>query len=496
MRKALLISYRFPPQGGGGVQRTLKYTKYLRQFGWEPVVHTARNPFWPVWDESLLEDVPEGVRIYKTRAFEFERFESRLQGLLGARTQNGGSAPPVREAAAAASAGAGSKVTAPASTGTGSKAADPASAGAGSKRRGGSRLSEVSALVHKHLLIPDPQIAWLPGALLDGMRILHRERPSVIHSSSPPNSVHLFAGLLAKRARLPWVADFRDPWTDGPRRRRNYENNRPRERIEMAAERWVIRHADRVVVSAPSLRERFLGKYPFLAPERVSVLTNGFDPEDFEMEEVSEPLLEPGRFHVVGTGNIEAMFDRRPLYEAIAALIRENEGVGRDLTVTLVGAKKGPYQEELHALGLEERVRYPGWVPHSRSVRYLHEADALIMCQLPHAGGGGEKLSGKCFEYLNMRKPIVCLTVPGLNADLLSESGLGHNVDPFDAAEIARTLRELHGRRGEKAAAVEEVIARFDRRSLTGRLAAIFDEVTSDGGVANAASSPSSAEHR
>ena len=473
MRKALLISYRFPPQGGGGVQRTLKYTKYLRQFGWEPVVHTAKNPFWPVWDESLLEDVPEGVRVYKTRAFEFERFESRLQGVLGAKAQNGASAPPpVRPAATSAS-----------------TEARP-------KQRGGSRLRAVSALVHKHLLIPDPQIAWLPGALLDGMRILQRERPSVIYSSSPPNSVHLFAGLLAKRARLPWVADFRDPWTDGPRRRRNYENNRPRERIEMAAERWVIRHADRVVVSAPSLRERFLSKYPFLAPERVSVLTNGFDPEDFEIEEVSEPLLEPGRFHVVGTGNIEAMFDRRPLYQAIAALIRENEGAGRDLTVTLVGAKKGPYQEELRALGLEERVRYPGWVPHSRSVRYLHEADALIMCQLPHAGGGGEKLSGKCFEYLNMRKPIICLTVPGLNADLLRESGLGHNVDPFDAAEIARTLRELHGRRGEKAVAVEEVISRFDRRSLTGRLAAIFDEVTSDGYAANAASSPSSAEHR
>jgi hypothetical protein len=95
-----------------------------------------------------------------------------------------------------------------------------------------------------------------------------------------------------------------------------------------------------------------------------------------------------------------------------------------------------------------------------------------------------------------MRKPIICLTVPGLNADLLRESGLGHNVDPFDAAEIARTLRELHGRRGEKAVAVEEVISRFDRRSLTGRLAAIFDEVTSDGYAANAASSPSSAEHR
>jgi glycosyltransferase involved in cell wall biosynthesis len=473
MRKALLISYRFPPQGGGGVQRTLKYTKYLREFGWEPVVHTALNPFWPVWDASLLRDIPNDVRVYKTRAFEFERFESRLQGWFGSRAQNGATASPKIAAAAATS-----------------------PANARPKPRGGSRLGAVRELVHKHLLIPDPQVAWVPGALLDGLRIVRRERVTLIHSSSPPNSVHLFAGLLARRARLPWVADFRDPWTDGPRRRRNYENNRLRERVEKAAERWVVRNADRVVVSAPSLRDRFLKKYPFLEPGRVVVLTNGFDPEDFAMEDVAEPLLEPGRFHIVGTGNIETMFDRRPLYQAIAGLIREGGDIGRDLHVTLVGAKEGPNQGELRALGLEERVRYPGWVPHARSVRYLHEADALIMCQLPHAGGGGEKLSGKCFEYLNMRKPIICLTVPGQNADLLRESGLGHNVDPFDTERIAQVVRELYAKRGEKPHAVEEVISRFNRRTLTERLAAIFDELAGSSASAIAASPSPGAELR
>ena len=83
MRKALLISYRFPPQGGGGVQRTLKFTKYLRDFGWEPVVQTARNPYWPLRDDSLLEDVPPGVHVYRTPSFEFERLEQRLAGMTG-----------------------------------------------------------------------------------------------------------------------------------------------------------------------------------------------------------------------------------------------------------------------------------------------------------------------------------------------------------------------------------------------------------------------------
>lgn len=460
MRKALLISYRFPPQGGGGVQRTLKYTKYLRAFGWEPVVHTARNPFWPVWDESLLADIPEGVRVYRTRTFEFERLEARVMGWL-------------RGAAGSAGAkGVGG------ARGRGGAAARNGGGVSREGGHGGGRLGALRAQIHKRLLVPDPQIAWLPLALLHGARIARREGVRLIHSSSPPNSVHLFAGLLARRTGLPWIADFRDPWTDGPRRRRAYEGNRARERIEKAAERWVARRADRIVVSAPALRERFLEKYDFLRPERVHVLTNGFDPEDFEQgDEASEPLLEPGLFHLVGTGNIEAMFDRRPFYRAIAAVCVSRPEIARDLRVTLVGAKAEPYRDELRSLGLEERVRFPGWVPHSESLRYLREADALVMCQLPHAGGGGEKLSGKSFEYLNMRKPILCLTVPGITADLLRESRLGVLVDPFDQGGIERALIELHGRRGRPADADESVIERFDRRRLTERLARLFDEL-------------------
>ncbi len=453
MRKALLISYRFPPQGGGGVQRTLKYAKYLRAFGWEPVVHTARDPFWPVWDESLLADIPDGVRVYRTRAFEFERLEARVMGWLRGGRGSRGAAGSARQ-------------------GSGGGAA------AGGARRGGGRLAALRAQIHKRLLVPDPQIAWLPLALLHGSRIARREGVRLIHSSSPPNSVHLFAGLLARRTGLPWIADFRDPWTDGPRRRRAYEGNRPRERVEKAAERWVARRADRIVVSAPALRERFLEKYDFLHPEHVHVLTNGFDPEDFEQGGAgAEPLLEPGRFHLVGTGNIEAMFDRRPFYRAIAAVCAARPEIARDLRVTLVGAKAEPYREDLRALGLEDRVRFPGWVPHSESLRYLREADALVMCQLPHAGGGGEKLSGKSFEYLNMRKPILCLTVPGITADLLRESRLGVLVDPFDQDGIERALADLHERRGRPAAADEAVIERFDRRRLTERLARLFDEL-------------------
>lgn len=446
MRKALLISYRFPPQGGGGVQRTLKFTKYLRDFGWEPVVQTARDPFWPLQDDSLLEDVPPGVRVYRTPSFEFERLEQRLARLAGQ---------------------------------DGRRSQGPANGAAARKTRPsrGGVLNAIRTLVHRRLLVPDAQIAWLPGALAHSLKIARREGIRLVYTTSPPNSVQILGGLVARLLRRPWVADFRDPWTDGPRRQQAYVDNGMRERLERAAERWIVRRADRVLVSAEPLRTRFLAKYPFLAPEKVVVLTNGFDPSDFDASEDAGRDLEMGRFHVSGAGNIEAMFDARPLLQALAAAMAAEPGLERDLLVNLIGARKGKYDADIRALGLTGRVRYIGWVHHAQSLRYLGQSDVLLMCQLPHAGGGGEKLSVKFFEYLYLRKPILCLSVPGLTADLLAESGLGTVVHPDDVEGIKAAVLRLYARRGEPMRANASLIARFDRRNLTSQLAAIFDEL-------------------
>ena len=464
MRKALLISYRFPPQGGGGVQRTLKFTKYLRDFGWEPVVQTARNPYWPLRDDSLLEDVPPGVHVYRTPSFEFERLEQRLAGLAGQGTKR--SSSPAKDGAS----------TAPARN--------------GGRGRGG-MLNAIRGAVHRRLLVPDAQIAWLPGALAHSLKIARREGIRLVYTTSPPNSVQILGGLVAKLLRRPWVADFRDPWTDGPRRQQAYVDNGMRERVERAAERWIVRRADRVLVSAEPLRARFLAKYPFLRPEKVIVLTNGFDPSDFNASEDAGRDLEPGCFHVSGAGNIEAMFDARPLLRALAAAMAADEGLAEDLHVNLIGARKGKYDADIRALGLTGRVRYIGWVHHAQSLRYLGQSDVLLMCQLPHAGGGGEKLSVKFFEYLYLRKHILCLSVPGLTADLLAESGLGTVVHPDDVEGIKNALLSLYARRGEPPRANASLIARFDRRTLTGQLASIFDELD---GVSEAAWNPARPE--
>jgi glycosyltransferase involved in cell wall biosynthesis len=455
MKKAFLISYRFPPQGGGGVQRTLKYTRYLRDFGWEPVVHTARNPFWDVWDESLLAEIPPNVEVCKTSTFEIEKVENAIRD--GIRAIRGGR-----------SAAGNSEV----------KGSPAHSDSVTPVRKAGARgrLGQLNEFLHKRLMIPDQQIFWVLPALWAGIREVRRTQATLIHTSSPPNSLHLYGGLLARSTGLPWVADFRDPWTDGPRRRRNYVNNRLREKIEKAMERWVVRNADHVVVTAPPLRDRFLKKYPFLDEGDISVITNGYDVHDFQAaSDLPKKMLPRDGFHLTGTGNIENMFPAEHLFGAIASACAKHEGLRRDLSVHLVGAKRGPYDQLLADLGLEDRVRYEGWVPHVESIRYLQESSALLMCMIPQAGGGNEKLSGKGFEYLFTRKPFLCLAKPGLTADLFSQTDLAHIVDPHDAAGIERELIALYEARAEDPVANEDLVRKFDRKNLTGELATIFD---------------------
>jgi hypothetical protein len=446
-----VIAYRFPPQGGGGVQRVAKFVKYLPRHGWAPVVHTVSNPFWPLEDRTLLAEIPPSVRVHRTRTFEFERLARRTDGLLSPRPAATDPAPPAR--------------------------ATPA---AWRPVRGA--LKALADLLLRHALVPDPQIAWVPGAFLASLRLIRRERPALLFTSSPPNSCQVLGLLLKRSAGLPWVADFRDPWTEGIRRKQAYARSAPRRRLEEAFERAVVRRADHVVVTTDKTREQFLDKYPWAPGERFSVITNGFDPADFTEPAggPGEPLLDPDAFNVTLTGNVEAMFDAFPLLQAVKELVDEDEGLAARLRVNFVGTRRGKYDGYLRDSGLERTVRYVGYVPHRTSLRYLGESQVLFLCQIPVPESAGSKLSGKLFEYLCMRKPILALTLPGLTSQILDRSGLGLTVDPADRAGIKKAIRDLYrewrdGRGGPQPD--EAYIARFDRARQAERLAALFDRL-------------------
>jgi glycosyltransferase involved in cell wall biosynthesis len=458
MHRALVIAYRFPPQGGISVHRTVKFVRYLHRFGWQPIVHTVRNPFWHLRDEALLHEVPADVLVYRTRTLEFERLEQRLASLSSKSATRRKTQQP----------------TSPIPTTEHRK----------SQRRG--RLSTLQQFIHQRVLMPDPQMAWIPWAFLKSIYIARKERVDLIYTSSPPNSSQVLGLWLKRVLKKPWVADFRDPWTDGIRRKQSYVGNPFRQRLEEGWERAIAEQADYLIVNTEKNQEQFLAKYPFLSAH-ITTLTNGFDAEDFTHISREKKFLPKGSFHLTLTGNVETMFDATSFFRAVSQLLDEEPEAKARFRINFVGTKRGKYDRLIQELQLTTVVNYIEYVPHAVSVQHLADSDVLFLCQIPEYESAVVKLPGKLFEYLYMRKPVLALTLPGVTTAILERAGLGVIVHPNDTQGITNALRDLYHQwklTHWRFTPNHDFIDTFDRVQLTERLAQIFDGVI---GGANAA---------
>ncbi|MDG2308875.1 MAG: glycosyltransferase [Candidatus Binatia bacterium] len=471
-RTVLVLTYRWPPQGGGGVQRTLKLVKYLSQLGWRPVVHTVSNPYSRLWDPTLQAEVPPEATVYRTPTLEYESLRAAAGKVASSAIRAVRGKPTKAKSAATSSA------VPKASPSGGTEGVRE-----GRRRRGVAGRAE--DWIWSRLLIPDPQIVWTAAAFASGLFIANREKPDVLYSSSPPNSLNVLALALAKRLRLPWIADFRDPWTDGLRRRQWYPDHPARQRREEKWERSVFEYANHVLVTTDPARETFVSKYPWCPPERVSVLTNGFDSADFEHAGSGKRLLEPGLLHLSLSGNVETMFDLVPFLHAVRKLLDSDPEARKILRINFLGTKRQPhYDSAIEEYGIADVVRFHAYMPHERVVQLVAESDALMLCQIPAKESGGVKLPGKMFEYLYTRKPILALTIPGVTTSILDSAGVGRVVNPNDVAGIRAELAQFvyefrHG--GIPARANEEVIQTFDRRAQAAEVSHLLDSAIVEG---------------
>jgi glycosyltransferase involved in cell wall biosynthesis len=470
-RTVLVLTYRWPPQGGVSVQRVTKFVKYLSRQGWRPVVHTVTNPYAPVKDTGLAREVPSSVPVYRTPTIEWEGIETQLAGLV--RRLRGGGA---KKSAAGAGGGADEAPLDDADVATVGRTEREARV----KRHG--QLGAVGNFVWSRLMVPDPQIVWAGAAYLRSLMIARTERPDVIFSTSPPNSVNVLAAALARKLGVPWIADLRDPWTEGPRRKQWYPGNPGRKAREEAWEKEIFTRASTVVVTTEATRRDFLNKFPWCPPEKVAVITNGFDPEDFAHVTREPKFLEPGLLHFTVTGTVETLFDLMPFLTALRDLVRSRPDARAVLRVNFVGAKRQPlYDEFIAREGLGDVIRFHPFKPHSESVQYVADSTVLMLFQVPREDSGAIKIQGKMCEYLYTRKPILALTIPGETASILESAGLGHVVDPRDTDAIRRTLAGLvdEFQAGRLTVQPDEaIIDEFDRQKQSAKLARLLAEAT------------------
>lgn len=439
-KKILIITYYFPPSGGAGVQRCLKFVKYLPEFGWQPVVLTVKDADYPAYDESLLSEVPEDVPVYRTKIFEPYQLYRRLTG------------KKVGEAMDIAT----------------------LSRDIAGQRKWSERLAE---LIRSTLFIPDARIGWKPYAVHEGVQIIRKEKIDLILSSAPPYTCHLIGRALKLKTGLPWICDFRDSWVGwlSAAKRRGLPHW-----IELRQENSVLRDADRILTVSPGVQEDLTARHEKLLDQRWSLLPNGYDRHDFEG---IEPYPDDNKLTITYTGSLYGNRNPENLLKALIELIHEDQRWKMHLRLKFVGRVAQPILEQFNQPELSGLIEYLPYIPHQESIRHLLSTDLALLI-IDDAPANKGILTGKLYEYLGSGKPILALAPPGNAVDLIREFNAGFIASPGDIHQIKATLSEIMNKwiNGQLILEKEDRdgIAKLDRKNLTGQLGHIADELLSN----------------
>lgn len=431
--RVLLIAYSFPPVGGAGVQRPVKWTKYLRRAGWDVTVLTPANPSVPVLDESLLADVPADVSI--VRPATWEPSYATKQGMNTGTRQSAWWRWPLQAA------------------------------------KSGVRTAA------KLCLQPDPQILWYPNALRAATKLLSREPHDAILCTAPPYSSFLLGKTLKDRFHLPLILDYRDEWDLSSRYLEHAHRDGFSQFVQERQQRAVLRAADAVIATTQASVRRLSERLEQLdsTAERLCIY-NGFDEDDFP---ASPPVVRADSsttFRLVYTGTLWNLTDVSPLIQAMERLSVRSPELARRLEFICVGRKTGDQQQWLSRLA-ETQVRLidRSYCDHSEVLQWLAAADALGLL-LSDVPGAERVVPAKLFEYLAARREILSIVPDGETSEIVSQFFPQSCFSPGDVTEIADWLaRRLQGDQQPTAPRNENALAEYSREHQTERLIGLLE---------------------
>jgi glycosyltransferase involved in cell wall biosynthesis len=411
MKKTLLIAYHYPPLGGPGVFRTLKFAKYLPNYNYQPFILTVKNPMYNLRDPSLIKEIPSIAKI--NRVFSFEH-----------------------------------------------------------------KLLRVPRLINMNLkwfYFPDEHIGWLPFAVFHGSKIIKKEDIGVIFATSPSYTTLLIGSLLKKKTKIPLVIDFRDPWVN------NSFIEYPtkfHKLIESKMEKYVLNQADYITVATDLIRADLIRRYPFVKP-KIETLTNGFDPEDFEDLNKKN---QSRKFRISYTGSIYGGLTARTFLRALKELIIEDEELKKNIEVVFVGNYGKGTQSLVRELSLEENVKLKGYVTHKKSLEIIAGSNVVLLLITVLGSKGKEILTGKIFEYLASKKPIIAIAPKdNLASKLIKSLGAGIIIPPRNIDLVKKAILLFYKKwKNEKLVGLtinSNELQKFNRIKLTQRLSEIFDKV-------------------
>ena len=429
MKKVLIVAYAFPPVGGVGVHRVTKFIKYLREFSWEPLVLTVANPSVPIVDETLLQDIPEGVKIYHATSFEPSYAQKQQIG--------------------------------------------------GSNRGASDRIKLLAKKALSTLLLPDVQVLWWPGLIRNLISVIRKEKPNCLFVTAPPYSSFLPVVAIGRFLKVPVVVDFRDEWSFSRDQWENAVKGKIVKIIDHFLEKYVVSRCTAITAATLSYINTLAFNYK-LPAGKGTVIANGFDEDDFLQQKQSVDMQGNHRITIVYSGTVWNGSSLKNFVTALQELLISDQKLHSDFQFKLYGRVTSSELSYFQSPELEGTVQLYGYVEHSKIIQEMGCADILLLVisDLP----GAEKIIvAKTFEYMATGKHIFAMVPEGETKKLLSEQyGNATFAHPADSVEIKERLIHIINSFDQIKNLKGKDVSHYSRRSLTGQLAEVFNRVTSN----------------
>ena len=424
-KKVLIITYYWPPSGGSGVQRWLKFSKYLRDFNIEPVIYTIDNPSYPIKDTSLESEVPLGLEVLKQPIFEPNSFLS----IFGNNKKK---------------------------------------ESAGFLNPNPTLLGRFFQYVRANYFIPDARKFWIKPSVKFLSNYLKNNEIEVVITTGPPHSMHIIGLALRDKFKIKWISDFRDPWTEI-----DYFQQLPltkkANKKHHQLEQEVLEKSDMVIVVGETMKKKFLKHN-----HNIEVLTNGFD-----SYENSLTIELDSNFSITHVGLMNA--DRNPtiLWEVLYEISSENIDFKNNLRIKFIGKIDDTVIQDIQVFNPKNIVRIP-YLDHEEVRKYQASSQVLLL-SINHVSSAKGIITGKIFEYLQAKRPILGIgPEDGDAAAILKKTNAGNIVGFNNKVELKAAVLKLYKDFKEEKLFVKSInIEQFHRKNITRQLAQVIKKVVS-----------------
>lgn len=428
MKKVLVVTYYWPPSGGPGVQRWLKFVKYLRNFDVEPIVYIPENPHYPIKDFTLVDEIPEGIEILKhpiKEPYGLAKF------FFNQKTQN-------------------------------------ISSGLITKKKP-SFLEKLMLFVRGNFFIPDARVGWVKPSVNFLNKYLKNNPLDIIITTGPPHSIHLIGKELKLHTQITWIADFRDPWTTIGYHK-ELRLTKASQLKHKQLEKEVLQSADCVVVTSPTTKSEFKA----ITQSPIEIITNGFDID------ISTETQLDRKFTLAHIGSL--LTERNPvvLWKVLSELINENETFRKDFELILAGVVSNEVLKNINDFGLSKHLNYRGYLTHKQSIELQRKAQVLLLIEIDSPETKAI-IPGKLYEYLAAKRPIVAIGPTESDIEvIMAKTAAGMYFDSSRKSELKSFILNLYQvYKTGKLEVQSKNIETFSRKKLTKKMADVIHSTIS-----------------